>query len=250
MDGTCSMTRATDVETFTYVAGRLTQSTGRESDMRTMYTYDGSRLTRIVRTEGGELALRMDLRYDSSGHLDSQVTLILGEDRTTLDEVERRVFAYDASGRLMRTTHTRGSRNEVCEVEYDVHERLASVTCETDVFPAETPYRATYAYDAAGRLSEVGMSSTTLTMHFDAAGRRERIEATSDTGEVRTSDVFVYDAEGREVEWRIILSSGTVDAVQIAFEGTFGAGAVCGAAPPPPPGIPKEIPSIWFDMNP
>lgn len=253
MNGTCTVTNGTDVDTYTYEENRLTLSTATALDFRTVYTYEGARLTRIVRTIAGELAFRKQLEYDMSGRLTALVTLTLsGVDRTALRESERRVFEYDAAGRVQRVTDSvnGAETTRVCVVEHDPQGRLASVTCEAPGLEDEGPELTTLHHDAAGRIVEQRMPSITLRRHFDAAGRLVRLEATSDTGAVIAVELTVRDAAGHEQERRVI-SEGRDDVVtQVAFDGTFSAGATCGAIPPAPPGLSDDAGFIWFDLRP
>jgi YD repeat-containing protein len=253
MRGTCTVTNDAGVDTYTYEENRLTLSTATALDFRTVYTYEGARLTRIVRTIGGELAFRRQLEYDASGRLTALVTLTLsGLDRTALRESERRVFEYDAAGRVQRVTDTMNGAEttRVCVVEHDPQGRLSSVTCEVPSLEDEGPERTTFQRDAAGRLAEERMPFTTLRRHYDASGRLVRIEAISDAGGVFATEVTARDATGNEYERRVI-AEGREDVVTpVAFDGTFGPGATCAAIPPAPPGLSDDVRSIWFDMAP
>lgn len=251
MDGTCSVTEGESVQTFTYVRGRLTESTATELDFHTTYTYEGSRLAGIERVIRGTLAFRKELQYGASGRLDALITLTPQLDPTTLEESERRSFDYDAAGRALRMTNATpfGDTTQVCVVEYDEHERLASYTCEVPGLDEE-PDRSTYHYDAAGRLSEVRSAFAIFRVHYDLSGFQEHVDALSETGEVRATEALIRDDAGRAVERRATTLLGRVLVATIAFEGAFGPGAECGAPPPPPPGIPEHGQSIWFDISP
>lgn len=248
MDGTCSVTQGGKVDTFSYEHGRLTHTASTPWDYRTAYTYEGSRLTHIVRTIGGVFAFRKELRYDANDRLEEIVTVSPGREIMPPGETERVDLEYDTAGHVVRTTRSRldlvdGTR--VCVFGYDDQGRFASYACEQPRSEDLVSNRTTYHYDAAGRLSEVRTVFRVLhdqlrwEYHYDAAGRLASAVAILDSGDVYSSLAIVRDATGRERERRSVTRGGEDVVEAIAFDGTFGADVECGVIRSPP-GVPEE----------
>jgi YD repeat-containing protein len=250
MNGTCSITVGADVYAFTYVRGRLTRSTAPSEGIETTYTYQDERLVGVERRREGELGLRQAFQYDASGYLTTVVTHGPWFDDPTVREINRRTFAYEGH-RLVRVSDAALGGAEAWNefvLDYDDQQRLASNSYRRGWSEAGRG-RMTYHYDAAGRLSEVRTVEQTSRTHYDASGLAELVEVVRATGEVARQTTTVRDATGRAIERHTTFLDDPPSAELFHYEGTFDAAAVCGSAPPPPPGVPEGETYLWFDIT-
>lgn len=245
MDGTCTVTTRGVVHAHTFAAGRLVRLLVRSSEggrgTETVYAYDGQQLIRIETTRDDGVVARRELRYDASGHLEVVIEVSEGRER------ELRRFEYDTAGRLARLVRIsdEGTPWRACTLSYDDLGRVTRYACGSLEVEDPHPDVTTYDYDAEGRLVAFRDGTWSVQTHYDAAGRRERIEVSAPEFSVQSTTTVVRDEQGRERELRSDMGELGSEVDVVVFDGTFGADAECHGSPPAPPGIPAHWTIDW-----
>ncbi|MCA9578019.1 MAG: hypothetical protein R3B40_32220 [Polyangiales bacterium] len=231
---------------YAYESGRLVSSEVSAMGATLLYAYDAEgRLARIDGTLQGSPAWVQHFTYGDDGRLVSR-TMLGAEDGR---ERESWTFSYDAMGRLVGAARQLADVGErACSLGYDAAGRFETYRCEAanDDVPDEA---GSVSYDEDGRVvmlekAHGELGSMRQEFRYAPTGLVTSVVVRDESGAERMTDDVVHDGQGRVSSIR---SRGSD--IRLSYEGDFGPGARCGAAPPAPAGFPALMLIPWFGLS-
>ena len=218
-------------------------ATGTFGNMSTTFTYGDDRLVTVERRDPQRILFVLQIQYDDQGRPREVLTRQPSDSNPeAVVDFQRRAFTYGSDGRLERHATEGVSKTTF---EYDAQGRMTEEVKHYER-SEDPPSRTKYTYDPSGRLGSIGTEHQTWTYHYAPSGQRDRMTMTNSAGRVLYEQSMEYDASGRLVARRV--TAGRGDAEKVEYEGTFGAGAVCGELHTVPQGIPAEY--GWLGISP